>query len=63
MDSLEKIGRRIDAELSRLRRFLEDEAAPKTERRAAELLREISRSLSEAASKLESHVASRGPRP
>jgi len=63
MDKLEEIGRRLDEELKRLRRFIEEEVAPDTERRTAQFLREVSQKLNEAASKLESRVASRGPRP
>jgi hypothetical protein len=63
MDKFEEIGRRLDEELSKLRRYVEEEVAPETERRTAQFLREVSQKLTEAASKLESHVASRGPQP
>ncbi len=59
MEKFEEIGRRLEEELGRVRRFVEEEIAPETERRTAELLREISQKLNEAASKLESRVASR----
>ena len=59
MDKFEEIGRRIDEELGRLRRYLEEEIAPETERRTASFLREVFGKLSEAASKLEARQASR----
>jgi hypothetical protein len=61
MDKFEEIGRRLDEELTRLRKYLEDEVAPVTERRTAQFLREVSEKLSEAARKLESRVAARPP--
>jgi hypothetical protein len=63
MDKFEEFGRRLDEELGRLRRYVEEEVAPETERRAAEFLREVSQKLSEAASKLESRGASRRSQP
>ena len=39
MDKFEEFGRRMDEELSRLRRFIEEEVAPETERRGAIFLR------------------------
>jgi hypothetical protein len=62
MDKFTQIGQRLDDELNRLRRFLEDRLAPEAERRTAEFFRELSQTLNAAASKLESHVASRRPR-
>jgi len=59
MDNLEDVGRRLDEELARLRRYVEVEVAPETERRTAEFLREVSVKLTQAASKLESRVAAR----
>ena len=59
MDKFEEFGKRIDEELTRLRRYIEQEVAPETERRSAEFLREVSAKLSEAASKLEARMASR----
>jgi hypothetical protein len=59
MDKFEEFGKRIDEELTRLRRYIETEVAPETERRSAEFLREVSAKLSEAASKLEARMASR----
>ena len=52
MDKFEEIGRRIDEELTRLRRYLEEEVGPETERRTAVFLRDVSGKLSEGASKL-----------
>jgi hypothetical protein len=59
MDKFEEIGRRIDEELSRLRRYVEEEIAPETERRTANFLREVSGKLIDAASKLEARQAAR----
>jgi hypothetical protein len=60
MDKFEEIGRRIDEELTRLRRFVEEEVAPETEKRTASFLRDVSGKLSEAAQKLEARQAARG---
>jgi hypothetical protein len=59
MDKFEEIGRRIDEELTKLRRYIETEVAPETERRSAEFLREVSAKLTEAAAKLEARQARR----
>ena len=59
MDKFEEFGKRIEEELTRLRRYIEQEVAPETERRSAEFLREVSAKLSEAASKLEARMAAR----
>jgi hypothetical protein len=59
MDKFEEIGRRLDEEMTRLRRYVEEEVAPETERRTAQFLREVSQKLSEAAAKLESRNAAR----
>ena len=59
MDKFEEFGKRIDEELTRLRRYIEQEVAPETERRGAEFLREVSAKLSEAADKLEARTAAR----
>jgi hypothetical protein len=61
MDKFEDIGRRFNEELTRLRRYIEEEVAPETERRTAQFLREVSEKLSQAASKLESRNAARNP--
>ena len=59
MDKFEEIGRRIDEEVARLRRFVEEEVAPETERRTASFLRDVSGKLTEAASKLEARASTR----
>jgi hypothetical protein len=59
MDKFEEIGRRLDEELTRLRKYLEEEVAPETEKRTAQFLREVSDKLSEAAKKLETRVNAR----
>lgn len=59
MDKFEEFGRRIDEELGKLRRYLQEEVAPETEKRTAQFLREVSAKLNEAATKLETRVASR----
>ena len=63
MDGFEDIGKRLDEELKRLRRFMEEEVAPETERRTAIFLREVSEKLTEAASKLETRNAARSAPP
>ena len=63
MDKFEEIGRRLDAELTRLRKYVEEEVAPETERRTAVFLREVSEKLTEASRKLESRVAGRTQAP
>jgi hypothetical protein len=60
MDKFEEFGRRIDEELTRLRRFVEEEVAPETEKRTASFLRDVSSKLADAASKLEARQAARG---
>ena len=35
MDKFEEIGRRIDEEMTRLRKYLDEEVAPETEKRTA----------------------------
>jgi len=59
MDKFEEFGKRIDEELTRLRRYLEQEVAPETEKRTAQFLREVSAKLEAAASKLEARNAAR----
>jgi hypothetical protein len=61
MDRFEEFGRRIDEELARLRRYLEQEVAPETERRTASFLREAAKKLAEAAAKVEARIAERRP--
>jgi hypothetical protein len=48
MDKFEEIGKRLEEELARLRKFVDEEVAPTAEK------------LSEAARKLEARVAARG---
>jgi len=59
MDKFEELGRRLDEELTRLRKYLEEGVAPETEKRTAQFLREVSEKLAEASSKLEARVANR----
>ncbi len=62
MDKFEEFGRKLDDEISRLRKYLDEEVAPTTEKRTAQFLREVSDKLAEAAKKLEERVAARTPR-
>ena len=59
MDKFEEIGHKLDEELGRLRRFVEDDLAPRTEERTAQFLREISEKLTDAAKWLDARRASR----
>jgi hypothetical protein len=59
MDRFEEFGRRLDEELQRLRRYVEEDVAPEAEERTAVFLREVSEKLTEAAAKLESRNAAR----
>jgi hypothetical protein len=59
MDKFEELGRRLDEELTRFRKYLEDEVAPETEKRTAQFLREVSQKLAEASQKLEARVSAR----
>lgn len=59
MDKFEEIGKRLDEELTRLRKYVEEEVAPATEKRTAQVLREAAEKLSEAARKMEARVAAR----
>jgi hypothetical protein len=61
MDNFEEIGRRIDAEMERLRRYVDEEIAPETERRTASFLRDVSGKLDQFALKLEARMARRDP--
>lgn len=62
MDKFEDIGRRLDEELTRIRKYVEEEVAPETEKRTAQFLREVSEKLAEASQKLEARVAARSPK-
>lgn len=57
MANFEQVGRRLDRELKKLRRYLEDEVKPATARKAAAALRKASAGLSEAARQLEARGA------
>jgi hypothetical protein len=59
MDKFEELGRRLDEELTRLRKYVEEEVAPETEKRTAQFLREVSEKLAEASKKLEDRVTAR----
>jgi hypothetical protein len=59
MDKFEEIGQRLDKELARLRKYVEEEVAPGTEKRTARFLREVSELLTDAAAKLEARTAGR----
>jgi len=59
MDKFEEIGRDLDEGLQRLRKFVEEEVAPETEKRTAIFLREASEKLTEAAGWLEKRRATR----
>ena len=59
MAKFEEIGQRLDKELARLRKYVEEEVAPGTEKRTARFLREVSELLTDAASKLEARSAGR----
>jgi hypothetical protein len=61
MDKFEELGRRLDEELTRLRKYVEGEVAPETEKRTAQFLREVAEKLAEASRKLEARVAARNP--
>jgi hypothetical protein len=61
MDKFEEIGRKLDEELTRLRKFVEDDLAPKTEERTAIFLREVSEKLTEAAGWLDARRTGRAP--
>jgi hypothetical protein len=61
MDNFEEIGRRIDAEMERLRRYVDEELAPETEKRTASFLRDVSGKLDQFAQKLEARMSRRNP--
>jgi len=61
MDKFEEFGRKLDDEITRLRKYLDEEVAPVTEKRTAQFLREAAGKLSDAAKKLEDRVAARTP--
>lgn len=59
MDKFEEMGRKLDEELSRLRRFVDEELAPETEKRTAQFLREVSEKLTQAAGWLDQRRTAR----
>ena len=59
MDKFEEVGRKLDEELTRLRRFVEEDLAPETEKRTAQFLREVSEKLTEAVGWLDARRATR----
>ena len=59
MDKFEEFGRRIDEEMNRLRKYLDEEVAPETERRTASFLRDVSGKLNEFAAKIEARTERR----
>jgi hypothetical protein len=61
MDKFEEMGRKLDDELTRLRRFVENDLAPETEKRTAQFLREVSEKLTEAAGWLEARRTGKTP--
>jgi hypothetical protein len=61
MDKFEEVARKLDEELTRLRKFIEEDLAPETEKRTAIFLREVSEKLSEAAGWLEARRAEKTP--
>ena len=61
MDKFEEIGKDLDEGLTRLRKFVEDDLAPETEKRTAQFLREVSEKLTEAAGWLETRRARTPP--
>jgi len=63
MDKFEEMGRKLDEELTRLRKFVEDDLAPETEKRTAIFLREVSEKLTEAATWLDARRSNRQPPP
>jgi CHASE3 domain sensor protein len=59
MDKFEEMGRKLDEELTKLRRFVEDDLTPETEKRTAQFLREVSEKLTEAAGWLDARRSAR----
>jgi hypothetical protein len=62
INDFESFGKHVDEDLARLNSFVKKEVAPEAEKRTAEFLREVSKKLSEAASKLEARKAARSSR-
>ncbi len=59
MASFENMGRKIDAEMERLRKLWKEDVGPETERRAAGALRKVSEKLAAAAEEIEARMARR----
>ena len=59
MDKFGEMGRKLDEELTRLRKFVENDLGPETEKRSAQFLRELSEKLTEAAQWLEARRAAK----
>ena len=57
MVNLEDVGRKLDRELKKLRRFFETELRPTTERKAVEVLRAASKRLGKLAEEIESRAS------
>ncbi len=57
MPNFKEVGRRIEEEVQKLRRFFETEVKPTTERTAIEVLRSVSKRLAELAEELEARAA------
>jgi len=57
MATFEQIGRKIDRELGKMRRYIGQELKPATRRKAVEALRKASKGLADAANELEARVA------
>ena len=57
MPNFKEIGRRIEEELQKLRRFFKTELKPTTERKAIDVLRSASKRLAEFAEELEARAA------
>ncbi|HJY85331.1 MAG TPA: hypothetical protein VKE24_00705 [Candidatus Acidoferrales bacterium] len=57
MATFEQIGRKIDRELEKMRRYIGQELKPTTRRKAVEALRKASKGLADAANELEARVA------
>jgi hypothetical protein len=56
MESWEEIGRKLDAEFTRVRKLIETEIKPQTTRKTAEALREAAVRLNKAADKLDASL-------
>jgi len=59
MDKFKEMGQDIDEALQRVRKFVEEEVAPETEKQTAIFLREVSEKLTQAAGWLEKRRAER----